>query len=145
MFFKGRSAEDANKLIAALKFFLQTFSSATELQIPRAYRALRGWHRLAPNRQRLPLPWVICAAIIGVMIWQGNHFHAVSLLVQFRSYLRPGEIDRLKVKNLVRPTPVAGSPYSLWGIVLNYTEDLVAGKTGIYEASVLLDTEIWMH
>eukprot|EP00973_Karenia_brevis_P057301 7970214-Karenia_brevis.AAC.1 len=65
MFFNGRSAEDANKLIAALTFLLQTFTQAPELQVPRAYRALRGWHRLAPNRQRLLLPWVICAALIG--------------------------------------------------------------------------------
>eukprot|EP00973_Karenia_brevis_P066978 9313017-Karenia_brevis.AAC.1 len=42
------------------------------------------------------------------------------------------------------PTPAAGAAYSLWGLVLNFAEDGVAGKTGIYEASILLDTEIWL-
>ena len=70
---------------------------------------------------------------------------AMMLLLQFHTYIRPGSFDTLKVAQLDRPTLLAKFPYSLWGIVLNPVEDLVPGKTGVFDQAVLIDDFPWLH
>ena len=41
---------------AAIRHFLPTFGIEASARFPRAERALKGWSKLAPGTQRLPLP-----------------------------------------------------------------------------------------
>ena len=66
------------------------------------------------------------------------------MLVQFRSYLRPGACDALRVSQLIAPTKAAGTGFQTWGLLLNPIEDKIPGKTGIFDSAVMLDTEMWM-
>ena len=70
---------------------------------------------------------------------------ALNLLMQFRTYLRPGEMARLKVKQLVPPALTAGAAYSSWGLLLHPVEDRVPGKTGLYDEAVVYDTDVWAY
>jgi hypothetical protein len=75
---------------------------------------------------------------------EGEIAAAIMLLLQFRSYIRPGVFDALTVGQLVPPTPSAGHPYNLWSINLHPSENLIPGKTGFFDQAILLDTELWL-
>ncbi len=141
-FWEGLPVDRGTKLIAALKFFRVLDPTLAELMtLPRSSRALKAWTRAAPPNQRLPLPYVALVAIVGFALWRGEWMTAVCLYFQFRTYLRPGACDALKVKQLIRPQPAAGLPY--WALVVNPVEDRIPGKTGLYDSSVLWDTDLW--
>lgn len=141
-FWEGLPVDRGTKLIAALKFFRVLDPAFAELTtLPRASRALKAWTRAAPPNQRLPLPYVALVAIVGFALWRGEWMTAVCLYFQFRTYLRPGACDALKVKQLILPQPAAALPY--WALVVNPVEDRVPGKTGLYDSSVLWDTDLW--
>ena len=62
----GEPASTGSLLIAALRHLY-----STSLSLPRACRAVRGWSKLRPPLQRLPLPRVAMFAIAGVLCHQG--------------------------------------------------------------------------
>ena len=80
-------------------------------------------------------------AVVGVALWINEWMAAACLYFQYRTYLRPGTCDRLKVKQLIPPQAAAGLPY--WALVVNPVEDRIPGKTGLYDSSVLWDIDIW--
>ena len=83
-------------------------------------------------------------AVIGNLLSKNKVIVALAFLVQFRTYLRPGTCDRLRVKQLVPSNLAAGEQFRHWGLVLNPQEDRVAGKTGLWDQSILYDTEHWI-
>jgi hypothetical protein len=145
MYFNGMSAEDGSTLLAALKFFKPEYSRLGDCHLPRAHRAVRAWHKVAPNQQRLPFPEVALGAVLGVLLNRRQVLLSVNLLTQYRTYLRPGACDNLKVRQLIPPNIAAGEQFRFWGLLLNPTEDRVPGKTGLLDDSLLLDTETWLH
>ena len=144
MYFNGMSAEDGSTLLAALKFFKPEFSRFGDCNLPRAHRAVRAWHKVAPNQQRLPFPEVALGAVLGVLLNRNQVLLALNRLTQFRTYLQPGACDNLKVRQLIPPNIAAGSQFRFWGLLLNPTEDRTPGKTGMLDDSLLLDTELWL-
>ncbi len=143
-YFRGMSPEEGSKTLAALRFFDARFRRHGSLTLPRADRALQSWRLAAPTLQRLPFPWVALCAVLAYLLKKNFILIALNLLVQFRTYLRPGACDALMVGQLVRPQPEAGPQYCLWGLLLNPTECLVPGKTKLYDQAVLLDTDLWL-
>ena len=127
MFFKGLTSADGSKTLAAILFFVMAVPGVAAPQVPRSRRALQGWTKIAPNRQRMPIPFLVLLAIIGFHLFKRNVLSALNLLVQFRSYLRPGSCDRLRVWQLQAPNHAAGGKYSQWAILENPSEDQVAG------------------
>ena len=138
LFFKGMSADDGSKLIAGLKYFLPSLSRTGPASLPRAVRALTGWRKTAPTAERLPLPLVCLAAMVGTIIYSGDLEMGRRWWLQFATYMRPGEVDNLKVENIVSPLRAAGLRYRHYGIVLHRHEDL-PGKTGLRDEAILLD------
>ena len=59
-------------------------------------------------------------------------------MLQFATYMRPGEVDNLKVENIVSPLRAAGLRYRHLGILLHRHEDL-PGKAGLRDEAILLD------
>ena len=109
--FKGEPADYGSKLLAALKHFESRVSRLGAFGLPRASRALSSWMKAAPSSQRLPFPWIALCAVLGLLVERGRLASALHLLVAFRSYLRPGASDSLRVKQLVPPQPMAGQAY----------------------------------
>ena len=142
LFWVGTPSADGSKALAALKFFLPNVSRLGAGSLPRSHRALSSWTRLRPGRQRLPLPWIVMTAILGLLCHQGELVVAFALLLQFRTYLRPGVCDNLRVKQLIAPTSAAGLSYQYWALNLSPVEDLVPGKTGEFDESIMLDTDL---
>ena len=59
--------------------------------------------------------------------------------------MRPGGFDNLKVKQLLPPVAAAGRAYSHWTLLANPFEDRISGKTGIFDLSIVLDSDAWIH
>lgn len=139
------SARDASKMSAAIKFMFPEVSRNGALSLPRAHRAVKTWMVRDPPAQRIPFPWLCLAAVLGVLLWENKIAIALPLLIQFVTYLRPGVCDAITVGQLVAPSPIAGTGFQLWGILLNPREMKKAGKTGGFDDAVLLDTHLSLH
>ena len=140
-FFKGLPCSHGSKMIAALKFFAPL---ALKMNLPRSSRALKSWEKHAPPLQRLPFPWLALCAVIGVLCHRSLLWTAACLYFQFRTYLRPGECDRLRVRHLIPPVPHPDPRYAWWGLLLHPLEEVIAGKTGLFDESILLDHDPWI-
>ena len=108
-FFNGKSVEVLSKLVAALRHFIPALRKGGTAALPRSFRAMTAWRKLAPGRQRLPLPRIILMALIGaaIKVFAGYDL-AAKWLTMFNTYVRPGEADSLRWKQLVPPAAVAG-------------------------------------
>ena len=144
LFFRGKASSEGSKLLAAVKHFIPTVSRFGTESLPRSARATKSWIKAAPGMQRLPLPLVLLCAMMGHMLFFRRFWTAVKVFVQFRTYMRPGICDSLKVFQLVPPSAAAGGHYARWGFLLNPVELGVPGKTGLWDQAVVWDTELWM-
>ena len=147
MFFEGQSAEEGSRLLAALKFFLPEVSRLGPGSLPRTTRALGSWRKMAPANQGMPMPFVVLCAIVGFTLRRfrssvvGRNL-ALKWLVAFHTYMRPGEVDKLKCWQIVRPTHRARAPpYTYYGVLLHPTEEKRPGKTGMWDEAILIDNE----
>jgi hypothetical protein len=145
MYFKGLSSEDGSCLLAAIKYFEPQFSRLGDGRLPRAHRAAKAWSKAVPTQQRLPFPEVALGAVLGVLLHGRRLALSLNLLTQFRTYLRPGACDNLRVRQLIPPNIEAGAQFCFWGLLLNPTEDRQPGKTGTLDDSLMLDTELWLN
>ena len=82
---------------------------------------------------------------MGCLLIEGEQEVALRLFIQFMTYMRPGECSQLLVKQLVRPQGSLNQSFNFWAILLHPIEDLVPGKTGIFDGSVILDSDPWLH
>lgn len=99
----------------------------------------------APPQQRMPVPIEVLSAIMGVFLQRGSRESALRLFIQFVTYMRPGECSQLLVKQLVRPQGSVNQSFNFWAILLHPMEDLTPGKTGIFDGSVVLDSDLWVN
>ncbi len=145
LYFNGRPAADAEKALASVKFFVPRFRRLGAGHLPRSQHLITTLGNLRPGRQRVPLPWTAVCAVIGIFLSKNLVSMAVSIIVSFWAYLRPGENDRLKVKSLGMPPEGVNQTYRYWTLNLNPAGDLVPGKTVIFDRTVVLDNLSWMH
>jgi hypothetical protein len=141
LFEANRGVNDGVRVIAAIKFFWPHLAK----EIPRTSRALKGWNLAAPPQQRMPVPIEVLSAIMGVFLQRGSRESALRLFIQFVTYMRPGECSQLLVKQLVRPQGSVNQSFNFWAILLHPMEDLTPGKTGIFDGSVVLDSDLWVN
>jgi hypothetical protein len=143
LFFEGHQ-QQASRVTAALRFFIPSLPP-----LPRLHRATAGWNRLAPPRQRLPLPRVALLAIIALALHDSNIVLALALYISFICYLRPGECQKLRVRSLIRANPAAGPGLQMWGLLLHESVLAPGGqgpsKTGLWDEAILLDRDFWLQ
>jgi hypothetical protein len=144
LFFQGLSKEHGTHLVAAVMFFIPDVSRLGDHGLPRSKRALKGWNLASPAQQRLPMPVEVLGAVMGLLIRYGHRQVSIKLFLSFICYLRPGEADDLLVNQLVPPS-AAMSTSRCWTLLLHPVERGVPGKTSIFDASVLIDGEGWLH
>ena len=142
----GKAIDAGIPAVAALKFFHPLLEKGAIASLPRTTRALKGWGLAAPQRQRLPIPLEGLGAIIRILVNKNLKELALRLFIQFSCYLRPGECSNLRCKQLIPPQPTAqaGLAFLHWAILLHPFEDGEAGKTNIFDATVLLDSDSWL-
>lgn len=121
LYFEGYSSQHSKKVAAAIMFAIPEVSTQGPPALVRSRRALRGWARLMPGRQRIPLPWPCLMSMVGSLCSEGEIWHAVAMTIGFVCYLRPGELDQLTVSQLIPPSPGAGAAYQKWGLLLPRT------------------------
>ena len=137
LFFKGEPANRGEQCLAAIMHKFPEFSRLGARRLPRAWRSMKGWRRLAPPRSRKPFPLPVWTAMAMQMAAQGHYQMATYLMVSLSGYLRPGEGYRLKRKSLVEPAP---GILKHWSLLLNPEEDLMKSKTGDVDESLTLDS-----
>lgn len=137
LFLDGFQADEGQKLIAAVGHAFPRYTKAGMGFLPRSLRCLRGWAKLAPARQRLPMPKVIMFALVGGLLHLREVLMALFMIVAFSAYLRPCEGFALLVRHLVPPAIDHSSRQ--YGLLLNDAELGIAGKTGMMDEAVQLD------
>jgi len=148
---RGVSGEEGSKLLAALKHLsLSPRIRDLRVDLPRAVRARRGWLRLSPSRQRMPLPRTCMLAILGYLMYGATRFDqrwqmCLCVYLSFVCYLRPCEARNLLGDNLVPPTSAAGAGYQHRGLLLSDQSRGLRGKTGATDESVIVDNDAWLH
>lgn len=95
-FYKGFSAAEGTKLLAALRHLESRASKTGARDLPRTERSLKVWHKIAPQTQRLPCPWIALMAVVGLALYHGYLPVSLNLLAQFRTYLRHLETRRMR-------------------------------------------------
>lgn len=140
-YFEGHHVSDGSKLFAAVKFFNPQLVRGCVECFPRASRALRGWRRLAPGSVRMPTPWEAMWGVVGTLLYVGLPLVAVGVLVQFNTYMRPGELCGMTPKLLIPPVELSLLT-NAWGITLAFMEDGHPTKTGEYDKHILLGEDM---
>ena len=144
LFSEGMKIDSGIRIHAAMRFFNPALGRPSSGSLARTVKALKGWSHAAPPMQRLPLPIEVLGAIIGLLIQKNLMEIGIRLLLQFICYLRPGECSNLTVKQLVPPQQSVGMRFQFWALLLHPVEEGVPGKTNVYDATVLIDTELWL-
>ena len=111
--------------------------------MPRSRQALQGSQRLNPARSRLPLPWVIAAAIAHKLVEMGHAAVALVTVVAFHAYLRPGVAAAVVPSQVTPPLQArkAGEAQLLehrWCLNLHPAEWETPSKTGTWDETVEL-------
>lgn len=147
LFFEGEGVDAGSRLLAAIAFHHPRFSRLGAHSLPRAWRALRGWKRLAPPKAGLPMPQVGMHAVVGALIAMNDRPAALATLLGFYGYLRPGELCSLTPMHLVAPVQSAPVQLRHWGLILGPVELRRSTKVGEFDESVLMDVpELkWIH
>lgn len=100
---------------------------------------------MAPEAERLPFPWLALAAVAGLLAHVGFAQVSLNLVTQFKTYIRPGVCDMIRIKQLVWPTTQgAHQVYQWWGLVLHPAEDQVPSKTGRFDDAIWMDLDSWI-
>ena len=141
LFQDGLSKTAGGHTLAAIRHFLPTFGIEASARFPRAERALKGWSKLSPGTQRLPLPRAAALAVSGWLMSQNRHQMATFIMIAFTCYLRPGECYALRGRHLVPPRPDAGTQYQSRSILLHDSDLGIPGKTGIFDDAVVVDLD----
>eukprot|EP00435_Cladocopium_sp_Y103_P050327 s239_g15.t1 len=141
MFECSRGINDGIRAVAAVRFFIPHLNK----ELVRSARSLKGWHQAAPPQQRMPMSIEVLGAIIGTMLMMGHSEMGLRMFLQFSTYMRPGECSQLTCKQLVPPQRPGSQTFNFWAILLHPAEELVPGKTGIFDSAVVLDSDLWMN
>ena len=137
MMLKGRTAQEAEKVVAAVLHFNAAVSRA---MVPRVTKALRGFRKHSPPKSRVPMPEEIMAGVCAVLQAKKEKRMALAVATCFYTYLRPGEARKLLTCDLVRPPGGAGEALQRWSLVVAPEERLEMSKTQTFDDTVLLDS-----
>ena len=140
-YLEGDAAYVGNRLLCALCWKRPSLGRPKDVDLPHAKLALRGWKRVAPGAGRLPLTWeLVCGAAMWALSLRRHHL-ALVLLLSTACYLRPSEMRRLRVQDVIRAIPQAGPAHRFWGVNMHQfvDEDSGCSKTGHFDEGVLLD------
>ena len=89
-------------------------SAGTALRkLPKTWRSLQGWQRLAPGRSRKPWVRAVWSGIACRLVEQGQHSMGLLVMTGLLSCARPGEFGRMRQCDLVPPLRWALQNFSI--------------------------------
>ncbi|CAE8626378.1 unnamed protein product, partial [Polarella glacialis] len=133
----GSQAHLGNRVMAAFLDRWSEFGRLGKRKTPRAWRALKGWRRLTPGKNRKVHALPVWAAITWRMIVRRQVRMGIFILVQVSTYARPGELIRLTRNSLIPPTQ---GVTKYWSLLLSPEEKVERSKTGNSDDSLLFDS-----
>ena len=139
LFLKGADGGTVNHLIAGLKKFCPVIKNETVL-LGRIEDAAAGWKKRAPGFSRPAPPASAVHAVVGSLIADKKILKAVAVELSFSGYLRPMDLNSLKVEDLVPPQPWAGANHDAWALLLHSVDS--QSKTAERDESIVLDGEV---
>ena len=83
MYFDNQPSHLATRLVAGLRWFAPRFRRGGAGHLPRAIVALNAFARRRPGQQRLPLPWVVVCAVIGMLMHAKEIWMALQVTISF--------------------------------------------------------------
>ena len=137
LFFQGANHWEGDTIICAARHFVPDLNSSV-LWRDRLRNACKGWGKRAPGQTHAPLPAAAVFAIIECMVFLGLGMAGAFTLMQFLSYMRPGELEALRVSQLIQPIPESGLAQH-WCIMIAPLEADNPSKAGEREESIIFD------
>ena len=139
MFEQGEDLSKSQYMLAAVLYRLPHLKSSKQAMLPRSKQSLQGWRRLDPPKSRLPLPWEVVCLMIKYAMAHNYLQEALIMAMCFALYLRPGEVSRLRCRDLVPPVRNAKKTARTWSVVLHPVELEVVSKTAEFDETVTFD------
>jgi len=139
LFDGGEPANEGEKLKSAFEFANPTYQKMGPKKLPRVIRALKGWRKHAPSQKTFAIPEEL-AGLVAKRLWEkGKKEMALWVLLNFSTYLRPGETCRLKCKDVIAPVKGSEGPMTLWTLLISPFEGLIPTKTNSFDEAISLD------
>ena len=138
-YFDGEHSSFGNCCMAAVIWKYPQFGRHGSVGLPLSHQSLKGWRKLAPSMTRLPMSDALVSTI-AMRVALRHRGMGLALCVMRATYFRPGEVFRLKCRNLVR---LSGG--LLWALTLHDfdPDDPRPSKTGEFDESSVLDLPRW--
>ena len=141
LFLKGFPPDVGTRIVTALASFLPSVSRLGFAGLSRAQPSLRRLNTADPQRERLPLPCAVLAALAGPACFAGFLVSGLQLWLQFRTYPRPREIYKLQVLHVVMPTASLAVEFQLLPVILSPPDFESLVKTGALDVNVPSDRD----
>ena len=139
LFLQGESLSTAQYLVAAAWFFCPHLRSPRQQMLPATKQCLQGWRCLDPSLSRLPFPHEVVCLMADFAVKKGKKQQALMMHLAMEAYLRPGELNKIRVGDLV--PPVTGSKRPQWSLVLHPLEEGQMSKAAEFDETVIFDLE----
>ena len=137
LFFEGADHNDGSKVFAALRAILKDVES-DQVGIRRVQKALAGWHKRAPAGSREPTPLEGVGAILGDLLERKQVVISFAALLQFLTYLRPGELCGLLKHEVLLPVANTSGAEAI-GLLLHGDPTRNPSKVGERDESLLVN------
>ena len=128
MYELGEDAGPMRAAIYGMALFRPDLQLPAKHPFPKATRALRGFSRLVPSKVRDPLPWLVLVLFCDYWLSHKVPLLAAAALLQFDTYLRPGETLAIKKGHVMSPVRNAGVAFRRWGLAVCPTELSTTGR-----------------
>ena len=134
---QGMDLSVANYVTAAVIFHMP--GSKGLASMPKSQMSMKGWRRLCPPRARMPVPYECVCLMATKAVEQKQQEVALVLLLNFALYLRPSELHRLRVQDIVRPIKKGRGNFRHYALLLHPTEVGIPSKTKQWDEMITLD------
>lgn len=105
-------------------------------QLPRVFRALKGWEKNTPGKSRSGVPWEATCGIAEDLFRRGLPRVALCLVLLHDTYARVDEMCRMRGKQVAKPHGLESVHYVF---TFNPQELGQASKVGEFDDGVLID------
>lgn len=142
LFMDGRHVAEGEKTLASVEYHHVRVKG----RLVRGRRALRGWRKEKPQQSRVPIPKILAYGISMQLIAKGFKTMGIKVILDFDTYMRPGESIDLKVRHLILPVKGAGAMYKWHTLVVRDFDDEKPDKVGVYDNSIPLNSteRLWL-
>ena len=133
--------EDASPMRAAIfdvALFRPDLLLPAKNPFPKATRALRSFSRLVPSKVLDPLPWLVLVLFCDYRLSQKVPLLAAAALLQFDTYLRPGETLAHKKGHVLSPVRNASVTYRRWRLAVCPATELGTTKSGSQDDTLFI-------